>query len=356
MKTALILGAGIIGLSTALELAMRGIEVTVLERGEAMREASWAAAGMLAAHDPENPLQLSRLAQRSLALYPDYLRRLDRLSGHAIPLRTVSTLQVCNPHHSPLRGLIDIDEAMRRVPGLPGTPGGPLLWMEEKSLDPRDLCQALPVAACCAGVNIREHCAVFSMRSTASGILAETAQGTVTADCLISCTGAWSSHLPQHFPALMPKKGQMLAVRPTREPSLNVVLRSPEIYLVPRGDGRIIIGATVEDAGFDRSIDPGATAWLQAKAAALWPAVGEAAIEEVWTGLRPGSADGLPLIGPLAADGLWIAAGHYRNGILLAPATARLLADAILNPADSSSPDLADFHPDRFAAALAIHS
>ena len=368
MKTALIVGAGIVGLSTALELASRGVEVTVLERGEAMREASWAAAGMLAAADPENPPQLARLARKSLALYPDYLRNIEQLSGHNVPLRTASTLQLCSPGHADSAGHIDVAEAQRRVPGLNPEVAGPFLWLDEQSLDPRDLCLALPVAVRAAGVRILEHMASRSIYSETNGITVETAQGPLSAECLIVCTGAWSDHLPALHSALVPKKGQMLAVRLTQSPSLSAVLRSPEIYLVPRGDGRIIIGATVEDAGFDRTIHPAATDWLLERAIALWPPTKDAAIEEVWTGLRPGSPDGLPLIGLLApstsergpigneetsSNRLWIAAGHYRNGILLAPATARLLADAILDPAVPLPCELSEFRPNRFAPALA---
>ena len=360
MKTALILGAGIVGLSTAIELAFRGIEMTVLERGEAMREASWAAAGMLAANDPENPPQLTSLARLSLALYPDFLSRVEQLSGVAVPLRTTHTLQICQPGHEPASGHIELSEAMRRVPGLAAALAEPLLWLEEQSLDPRDLCRALPLAARAAGVSIREHCPVLSIRRDSSNMSAETAAGSFTADFIVACTGAWTNHLKPLSIGVSPRKGQMLAARPIQGPSLTVVLRSPEIYLVPRGDGRIIVGATVEDAGFDRATYPAATAWLIEKAATLWPPIRNASIEEVWTGLRPGSPDGLPLIGPLSQNAndnplpsrMWVAAGHYRNGILLAPATARLLADLIIDPDSPSAMELVNFLPSRCMPAL----
>lgn len=358
MTTALILGAGIIGLSTALELASRGVDVTVLERGEPMAEASWAAAGMLAALDPENPPELTALARLSLELYPDFLQRIEQFSGHRIPLRTTHALQLCDPRHAPLSGRIDLEVALQRVPGLSSRLTHPMIWLEEQSLDPRDLCKALPMAAQAAGVHIETQCQVDHVHADTHSASAQAGQRTFTADCLVACTGAWADYLEpsasMFIPPLSPRKGQMLAVRAPRAVPLAYVLRSSEIYLVPRGDGRIIIGATVEDAGFDRTIDAAASAWLLEKAAALWPPIADAVIEEAWTGLRPGSPDGLPLIGRLsAAPGehrLWLAAGHYRNGILLAPATARTLADAILL---STSPSvLSAFDPARFAPAL----
>ena len=385
MKRVLIAGAGIIGLSTALELAAHGVDVTVLERGTAMREASWAAAGMLAANDPENPLQLAPLAQLSLSLYAAFLRHIERLSADHVPLRTKHTLQLCRPDHIP-EGVASLSfaEAAGRVPGLGTAVGENCIWLEESSLDPRDLCRALPIAARAAGVRIVENCSLNFIHTAHDGVTAITPERRYEADALVLCCGAWSQRNwtsqnwsiatadrpmdPSDAGLCIPRKGQMLSVRmPARHlPRLETVLRSPEIYVVPRGPAsgdsdRIIVGATVEEAGFDRAIRSDATAWLLHRAAALWPPIREAQLEEVWTGIRPGTLDDLPLIGPVAmessarweASRLWLATGHYRNGILLAPGTARVVASSLLaDRMQSSLIDMTPFQPSRFQGAV----
>ena len=383
MKSALIAGAGIVGLSVALELATRGVDVTVLERGSAMQEASWAAAGMLAVEDPENPPLLAPLARFSRSLYPKFLHHVEGLSGQRVPFRTTQTLQICDPAHTPLDApLLSLAEAAGRVPGLGTSIRGSLLWLDEASLDPRDLCGALPLAARAAGVRVIENNPVMAVRHAQGSVTVSTPGLEFSADVLIVCCGAWSfgdwSSSYQAEPPVafsLPRKGQMLSVRMPKHPGrpqLTTVLRSREVYLVPRGDTgpdgsmRIIIGATVEDAAFDRSIREDATAWLLAKAAALWPPVREAQLEGAWTGIRPGTLDGLPVIGPVGPGGgpvdaedeglpehprVWLATGHYRNGILLAPGTAHLLASWLLTRERPSLVDLAPFRPSRFLAA-----
>ncbi len=396
MKTALIIGAGIIGLSTALELADRGLIVTVLEQGQAMQQASWAAAGMLAAHDPENPVRLAALSRFSLSLYPAFLHRVEQLSGLRVPPRTTHTLQLCHARSAGVATYgveetrpsgatgepLTAAEAGRRVPGFEPAAEHAynFLWLEEQSLDPRDLCQALPIAARAAGVRIEQQSQVTSLFSDATGVGAHNAQHTYSADCLVVCSGAWTEQLlsrlhprgpspPQPHNSIprqraddgrgiYPVKGQMAVVRlDPSVPALTTVIRSPEIYLVPRGDGRIIIGATVENAGYDRDIRDSSTAWLLEQAAALWPPIRNARVEDAWTGLRPGSSDGLPLLGPASQDehrpAIWIASGHYRNGILLAPATAHIVARALLTPRTSPGVDLTPFDPLRFTGTVA---
>ena len=376
MKSVLIAGAGIVGLSTALEMALHGVEVTVLERGTAMREASWAAAGMLAANDPENPPLLAPLSTFSLSLYPDFLQRVEDLSGLEVPLRTSATVQICHPEHTPAAAqLRSQTETLERVPGLHPELQGNLLWLDESSLDPRDLCRALPNAVRAAGVRVIENCTVDAVRVEGRRVMVTTSTAdrfaTYSADGMVICCGAWSAQSfsldgKRFDPGLVvPVKGQMLAVRMPAGagiPSLQVVLRSPDVYLIPRDHpstpagadtGRIIIGATVEAAGFDRCIRADATAWLLEKAAALWPPIRSAQVEDAWTGIRPGTFDGLPLIGPMvSADShpsrVWLATGHYRNGILLAPGTARLVASSMLEGNhDSLRVSMDAFQPSR---------
>jgi len=380
MRHIAIAGAGVVGLSCALELRRRGLTVTVLEAGAAMREASWTAGGMLAVDDPENPPALLSLSRYSRSLYESFLREVARLSGLPIPLRTHRTLQVAPCAHSAqtLAGSrLTLREAQQYAPGLAACQGGYLL-LEEASLDPRDLCAALPLAARAAGVELREHEPVESVATRGHQVCITTARTTLDADALLNCSGAWScgawssrtgssgegavSSLPGQRPpetaAVTPRKGQMMVVAAPEAPPLACVLRSPQIYLIPRGDGRIAVGATVEDAGFSKSVDAQALELLRRRAAELWPPIADAPLLESWAGLRPATRDGLPLLGAEQSTGgdprRWIAAGHYRNGILLAPGTAVCMAALLL---DTLPPvDLSAFAPHRMRSPKAWHS
>jgi glycine oxidase len=339
---AVVVGAGIVGLSTALELAGAGMRVLVLEAGEAMQEASWAAAGMLAAEDPENPPALRELARWSLELYPSYLARVTQLSGLPIPLRTSQTLQESQKRAEPPPRSLDA-----LAPGLADPQAFSVL--EEWSLDPRDLCRALPAAALAAGVELREHTPVAQVDWVTGSVRTEAGEVLHTGR-LVVCAGAWAGRLTP-LP-VTPRKGQMLAATmPGSAPVLRSVIRTPELYLVPRGAGRIIVGATVEDAGFDRAVRLEATADLLRAGSALWPPLAQGKVSESWTGLRPGTPDGLPLLGELSAKA-WVSTGHFRNGILLAPASARL---ALLWASGQSIPvSLQAFAPGRFAPRSAF--
>jgi len=149
-----------------------------------------------------------------------------------------------------------------------------------------------------------------------------------------------------------PRKGQMVMIEEPGPPRLHAVLRTPEIYLVPRGDGRIVIGATVEDAGFDKQVDKAAIAALLDMAAELWPPVRDARVVESWAGLRPGTTDELPVIDAFG-ERCWVAAGHFRDGIMLAPGTAKVLREMILD--EPPSVELAGFRCGRFTVS-AVHN
>jgi glycine oxidase len=340
----IIAGAGIIGLSTALELAAKGIKVTVLERQSAMSEASWAAAGMLAAHDPENPPQLQPLSNLSISLYPEFLAKIEHLSGFRVPLRTSGTLQ----ESSQSKKTLSQNEIAGRVPAL-NSAVRQFIWLEEHSLDPRDLCAALPQAAKAAGVHIQENSPVTEVHTAPSGIEAVTPNATYSARHFVNCCGAWAGTIANH-PAIGPRKGQMVVVNLPSNLRLDCVIRTPELYLVPRGDGRVVIGASVEQAGFDKTVRETTIQELLRQAASLWPPVREAKIVETWAGLRPGSSDGLPVIDASGEQNCWIASGHFRNGILLAPGTARILRQLIFQ--EPVSIDLSPFHCDRFTEAV----
>jgi glycine oxidase len=354
-------GGGIIGLSVALELARNGFSVRVLEKGRAMSEASWAAAGMLSANDPDHPAELAQLAAASIRLYPEYLSVVERLSGRSVPIRTQATLVTSrmgsefHPNETKVCPALSVQEAEKRIPGL-ATDSRSFCWMEEPSLNPRDLCAALPLAAAAAGVELQQETEVLAVTSGDSGVEIKTPRGTVSAGAFVNCCGAWAGGVQhsglERSPAagVEPRKGQMLAVRVPAPLDLPYVLRSPEIYLVPRGEGLIAIGATVERAGFDRRVEPLVVEQLRAQAAELWPPMASAPVVESWSGLRPGTPDELPLIGSAGAPHCWIATGHFRNGILLAPATALIVRQLLQGQPPEVS--LAAFMPGRLMEAV----
>lgn len=355
-------GGGIIGLSTAFYLAQTGARVTVLERGKAMNEASWAAAGMLAAHDPDNPGSLRPMSELSLKLYPAFLDEISRLSGEEIRFRTGLTLQGTakgsrfSEQEKQHGTLLSPKEAEEIAPGLV-THQREFLLLEENSLDPRDLCHALPKALASMGVKIHEQNAVTGVEDEKSGLRVHSEKGSFAASDFVNCCGAWAGDLLERtmFPSLSllgiePRKGQIITVAKSDTQWLPLVIRTPETYLVPRGDGRVVIGATVERTGFNKTVSETTTRRLFAEAAALFPSLQEAEITQTWAGLRPGSADGLPLMGQWGPH-RWIAAGHFRNGILLAPVTGHLMSQVILGKLGDLP--LESFGPERFVAASA---
>jgi glycine oxidase len=340
----IVAGAGIIGLSTALELARNGFRVRLLEKGRAMSESSWAAAGMLSAPD-EHAAELAELSKLSFALYPDYLSTVEGLSGRVVRLRTRETIMT-DGTGSP----ISAREAQERIPGLQ-TEGRSFSVIEEVSLDPRDLCEALPLAAAKAGVHMQEETEVLAVNSHAEAVEVTTRNGQVSGGAFVNCCGAWAAgvHHPdlERQPArgIEPRKGQIFAVRLSTAAGLPCVLCSPDVYLVPRGDGRVVIGSTVERVGFDRRVDPLVVERLHAHAAELWPPIASAPVVESWIGLRPGSSDGLPLIGNSGQPHCWTATGHFRNGILMAPATGVIMRQLLQGSPPAAS--LAAFVPGR---------
>ncbi len=339
-----IAGAGIIGLATALELAADGRKVTVFDQGEAMSEASRAAAGMLAASDPENPPELRDLARLSVALYPAFLEQVEALSNRKIPIRTTSTLQ--GVHQPPPASTILSEAAVAdRAPGVRAN-GWHFLLLEETSFDAWDLAEALPAAARAAGIELRERTPVLSARSDLHGTEIVTTAGTFSAGRFLNATGAWAPGLEPALP-VMPRKGHMLTAELPGTLQIDCVLRTPGVYIVPRGGHRYTIGSTVEDAGFDRTVDALRIRELFAKAIDLWPPLHDATVAETWIGFRPGSGDDLPII-DRTGENRWIATGHFRNGIMLGPGTARVLSQWILGRPPQI--DLSAFRSSRFPA------
>jgi glycine oxidase len=348
-----IVGAGIIGLSLALELHSRGAEVVVLEQGMPLAEASTAAAGMLAASDPENPPQIRALSELSRNLYPEFLNRLFDLSGIAVPFQTSTALQeVLSSHLESARHLTVLapETLSLMLPQL-NAKDRQFILLEENSLDPRELALALAASVKTAGIDLRSGQPVRGIHQNSSGVGVHTASGKLHCARVVDCTGAWGvTEHSEHRVRPLPRKGQMLSVCLPASLPLQVVVRTPDIYIVPRttgaAAGRAIIGATVEDAGFDKIVHPNDVAHLKAEAAKLLPQIADAIEIESWAGLRPGSTDGLPLLGPVEKN-IFVAAGHYRNGILLAPATARVMAQLLME--ERPQIDLSAFNPCRIA-------
>ena len=336
-----IAGAGVIGMSLAVELRRRGRRVTLLERATPGAGASNAAAGMLAAHDRANPPALQPLASLSEELYPAFLARLRRLAPAVpVPLQTEWTLE-----SAPL------GEAHTLPTGV-ATGAGPFQLMREASLDPRQLVKALLAACRQSTVRLMTGTQLRSCEpGRAASLLVHTGAETITCSQLVDTTGAWSTA------AVRPVKGQMLRVHlgdaTPRLPGLgNIVLRTPSIYLLPRLDGSAVIGATLEEKGFCIKTKDSTIADLRARAAALLPAVADALELERWAGLRPATTDGLPLLGPLpgsAPGSVFLATGHFRNGILLAPATAHVMAQLLCGETPGVS--LQNFSPARYPSA-----
>jgi glycine oxidase len=342
-----IAGGGIIGLSLALELHRRGLRVTVLDRGQFLSEASTAAAGMLAASDPENPAPLRRLSDLSLSLYPAFLQRLHELSGIRVPFHTNQTLQ---SHRHTSADTLSAEALTQILPQL-HSGNQHFTLIEEHSLDPRHLAAALLAAVQATTIDLQPGTQVLSVQSIDDAVEVHTPSTVFRASQFINCTGAWATH-SSLAPRLTvtPKKGQMLAVSLPASLPLSLVVRTHDIYIVPRttgpNAGRAIIGATIEDAGFDKIVHPSDIAHLRSRAAALLPALTEAPQLEAWAGLRPSTSDGLPFLGALPdRPHQYVVAGHYRNGILLAPATAHVMAQLVTG--ETTAIDLVNFSPIR---------
>jgi glycine oxidase len=355
-----IIGAGVIGLGIAWRLAQRAT-VTVFDRGKAGAGASHAAAGMLAACCEAEPGEetLVMLGRESQKRWPAFAEELEQASGIDVELRREGTLvlaltaddQATIAHHLEFQRRLDLPlewlsaaATRAREPRLAGKIAGALFSPQDHQVDNRKLAQALRIAAERAGVNIHEHQPVKELAvrgGQARGVVLE--DGTsVAADIVVLAAGAWSRKIdglpPDRRPPVRPIKGQMLALRmDPADPLLTHVLWAPGAYLVPRRDGRLIVGATVEEKGFDTTVTAGGLLTLLEAAWRAIPAVEELPVDEIWVGHRPGSRDDAPILGPGPLDGLFYATGHHRNGILLAPVTAdamaRLILDEVVEPA-----------------------
>lgn len=340
-----IAGAGIIGLSIAIELRRAGASVAVLDRGEPGREASSAAAGMLVADDPETDPRLKPLARVSASMYEAFVEELELRSGKSVGLENRGTLYVAQDDGELPSSPLSSADLQNLEPGLEEFPR--VCFLPEQTVDPRSLVQAALAAAKNMGVTVHHEARVEGISLAATRDLdVRTSAGPYATTTFVNCAGAWAGEIAGVSAPSRPVKGQMSTViPPSRE--LRHVVRSRDVYLLPRKNGRILIGASVEEAGFDKTVQPEVIQKLHQTASNLVPWIGEAKMIEAWAGLRPGSPDGLPIIGAGSLPGTYVATGHFRNGILLAPVTAALMADLIQGRRPQV--DLTPFSPSRFS-------
>ena len=361
-----VVGGGVIGLACAWRLAQRGAEVAVLERGEPGGGATRVAAGMLA---PVGELtfgepELLELTLAAARLYPDFVAELEAATGESTGYERLGALHVAldRDEAAQLRRVHDLQRSLDLEAEWPSTrqcrelePGlappfhGGVLAAGEAAIDPRALTRVLVAACEGQGVEVRTGTEVVdgifegerivgvrtaSRRSDTQEVSDHRLDGEIEAGIVLLAGGAWSGRadwLPEEArPAVRPVKGQVVELR-TRdaEPPACHILASERVYLVPRADGRLVAGATVEEMGFDTTVTAGGVHELLREAYRLLPDVAEMELVGATAGLRPGTPNNLPLVGPGAIDGLVLATGHYRNGILLAPLAAQTVADQL---------------------------
>ena len=351
----IVVGAGIVGLSLAVALRRQGLTVLVVERGEAGREASYAAAGMLSDTGEEILPPLQEIARASFRLYPEFIHELEDESGRKVEVREQGTILLsadgdfpaCAEPLSPER-LEMLEPALKAAGGHSGRARRAEMsaaFVAERALDPRTLLEAAIKAVHHRQIDVSSGTEAKSLvvaGDRAGGIRTE--KSSYAAPVVVNCAGAWAGSIGPHPFPIRPVKGQMLAAIGGRVP--RHVLRSAEVYLVPRSDGRVVIGSTLENAGFSKQTDVKTIQRLFQAAVELAPGLAGAKLHEAWAGLRPAAPDELPIMGETATRGYFVASGHYRNGILLAPITAQVMTSLILGA--GSGYDLGAFSPRRF--------
>jgi glycine oxidase len=365
-----VVGGGAIGLSIAWRASTRGLRVLVLERDRVGGGTSHVAAGMLAPIAEARPAEepLLELGLRSARAYPEFVRELTRAADQDVGYSRCGTLLVARDEDEArvlerelelrLRYGLAVERlrpsaARRLEPALTPALRLALDVPDDHAVDPRRLTAGLAAAIRSAGGEIREGTAVRGLEHTAGRVSGVTlADGSsVAAQAVVIAAGAWAGELttPSEIPS-RPVKGQIMRLHDPSGPGLlRRVVRMGPAYVVPRGDGRYVIGATSEERGFDTTVTAGAAFELLRDAGELVPGVSELVLDEFSAGLRPGTPDNLPVIGADAVAGLHWAVGHGRGGILLAPVTAELICAGLLGDSADLAADA--FAPGRFASA-----
>jgi glycine oxidase len=370
-----VIGGGAVGLGIAWRATQAGLQVTVVDE-QPGRGATWAAAGMLTpvteVHYGEE--ELLRLNLASSARYPSFVAELEERSGRSTGYRHCGTVVVARDtdDNAELSRLFAFQQRLglrvQRLgsrdcrlaePALAPSVRGGILVEGDHQIDNRALVGALIVACERAGVRLERARAarLCSQAGRVSGVALSDGQVLHSRRVLLAA-GSWSATIgglpPEAVPPVRPVKGQLLHLRtpssPAQPPIASHNVRGLEVYVVPRADGRVVVGATVEERGFDTTVTAGAVHELLRAAYELLPGVAELEFVEAVAGLRPASPDNAPLLGPAALDGLLLATGHYRNGVLLTPITADAIAELLVSGEPPAL--LAPFSPARFGAAM----
>lgn len=350
MTDVIVIGGGVIGLLCARELCRGGLDVTLLERDRPGKQASWASAGILSVVPPRDTEPENSLKRVSGEMYPGLVAEVVEesgvdpeltWSGHLVPAFSDAEAdelgrQVERDRALGLETELVSGEAVRQAepavgPGVVAAqlrPGG--------QIDNRRLCRALELATRWAGVQIVFGAGANELLREGDRVVGvRTVQGDYAAHIVVNAAGSWSGQLKGCEPPMpvVPQRGEILSLDQSAVGLRRVITKRNDPYLVPRADGRLVIGATRKYVGYDSSFTAGGLAWLLNEAMAMVPALADAPVVETWTGFRPNSLDGLPMIGRGALEGLFFATGHGPSGIAPAPASARLLAALVMgNP------------------------
>lgn len=363
-----IVGGGIIGLSIGWLLAEAGRKVTILDRGKAGRAASWQAAGMLAASAEIGfeELEVYELSRESLLRWPAFADRLASASGRDLDFRSEETLIVADDPDSveSLKRIYEFQqqhgldmrwlsrsEALEMEPFLGPRITGAVVSPHDHQVDNRAVVQALIDVFLRAGGEIREEMEVSEIIPGSPPAVKTAGGEPPEAGCVILAAGAWSRQiggLPSEIrPRVRPVKGQMIELRMIPPFNLTHVIRGPHAYLAPKSNGRLLVGATSEEMGYDTDVTAGGIYQVLEGAWEIVPGIYDLPLVDVWAGLRPASQDHRPLLGE-AAPGVIYATGHYRHGILLAPVTAEEVSNLVLSGTPSEW--IASFSPSRVAS------
>lgn len=360
-----VIGGGVAGLSIGWRLQQAGAQVTVLERAQPGCGATWASAGMIAvlAEGEDDKSAFARLARHSAALWPHFAHELEEESKVGVSYRVDGTLLIARTEEeaaalrlrakdsAALEYLVS-EEARTLEPLLADNISGALFDPDEAQVDNRVLGPALALAFRRAGGVLQTNEAVVRLEIEHSRAVGARTPFTVhRADVFVLAAGAWSARIEglpaEAVPPVVPVKGEMIALAPKHDPIPKHMIWGNDIYLVPRRD-RLLVGATLAREGFDTAVSRAAAQWLYDRAVELAAALENWELVEHWAGLRPGSPDDLPMIGHSPVEGLLVASGQYRNGILLAPAIAEAMRGIILE--NTIPVDVRLFDPRRFAA------
>jgi len=344
----IVAGAGIIGSSIAWRLAQGGLRVILLDAGRMGAEASWAGAGMLApggeieARSPWNDFALE-----SLRLYPDFVAELQAETGCLVDFQALGAVELALSEEEwralEARGRLQaslgisscplpLEELVKQVPLALADAAGALFYPRDAQVDPREVMRALRSACRQRGVSIREGVRVKAIRPARDSVKVATSRGNFESGVAVLAAGAWSSEITvagQSLPRAYPVRGHLIGFR-LEAGSLAPILRHGHTYLLQRAGGFTIAGTSSEHVGFERALDPAIAAEIHSRAAQILPVLSGLTPEDRWLGFRPAVEGDIPAVGRVGDHALWLAYGHYRNGILMAPATAQRVALEIM--------------------------